>query len=116
LSKSKIYLFTRIKENFALLIRKGAYLEGEMLPSVRNASLDLGVNPNTVQKAYQELADEGYIEIIPKKGAIVKKYSANPEMELIQSIQRELDILKTYYSNDEILNILKDYLKGVNHD
>ncbi len=57
----------RIKNHFKSLIEKGAYLEGEPLPSVRNAALDLGVNPNTVQKAYQALESDGLVEILPKK-------------------------------------------------
>lgn len=114
--KSKIDLFMRIKGNFKSLIEKGAYLEGEMLPSVRKASSDLGVNPNTVQKAYQELADENYIEIIPKKGAYVKKYIHHPEKEIVQSIKQQIDILKKHYKKDEILMMLKNHLEGENHD
>lgn len=116
MAKSKIDLFIRIKRNFKSLIEKGAYLEGEMLPSVRKASSDLGVNPNTVQKAYQELAEENYIEIIPKKGAYVKKYIKHPEKELIQSIENQIDALKKYYSDDDILAILKNYLGEESHD
>jgi GntR family transcriptional regulator len=116
MAKSKIDLFIRIKRNFKSLIEKGAYLEGEMLPSVRKASLDLGVNPNTVQKAYQELAEENYIDIIPKKGAFVKKHIKHPEEELIHSIKKQVDILKKYYSDDDILDIFKKYLGEESHD
>jgi len=116
MSQSKVDLFVRIKRNYKSLIEKGAFLEGEFLPSVRKASLDLGVNPNTVQKAYQELAEEGYIEIIPKKGAYVKKNIHHPEKELIQAIKQQIDALKKYYAKDDILIMLKNHLGGENHD
>jgi GntR family transcriptional regulator len=116
MSISKVDLFIRIKTYYKSLIEKGAYLEGEFLPSVRKASLDLGVNPNTVQKAYQELADENYIEIIPKKGAYVKKYISNPENEIISSIKQNLRELLKYYNKDTILKLIKDHLEGENND
>jgi GntR family transcriptional regulator len=116
MSQSKMDLFVRIKGNYKTLIEKGAFLEGEFLPSVRKASQDLGVNPNTVQKAYQELAEEGYIEIIPKKGAYVIKNMHHPENKLIDSIKQQLDILKKYYAEDDILIMVKNHLEGDKHD
>lgn len=42
----------------------------EQLPSVRSLSKELGVNPNTVQKAYQALESEGIIYSLAGKGAL----------------------------------------------
>lgn len=42
-------------------IAGGILKEGEKLPSVRELSKELTVNPNTVSKAYQELMHEGII-------------------------------------------------------
>ena len=49
----------------------GAYDEERRLPSVRELAADLGVNPNTVQKAYVLLEEKGLICSLPKKGAFV---------------------------------------------
>jgi GntR family transcriptional regulator len=41
------------------------------MPSVRELSGQLAINPNTVQRAYRELEAEGYIYSIPGKGSFV---------------------------------------------
>ena len=46
----------------------GIVQDGDELPSRRVLSARLGVNPNTVARAYYELEDEGVIRSIPKKG------------------------------------------------
>ena len=51
----------------------GLISEGEQLPSVRMLSISLGINPNTVQKAYLELEREGVSLSVPGKGCFVSK-------------------------------------------
>ena len=46
-------------------------LPGEQLPSVRSLAQELGVNPNTVQKAYQLLERDGLIVSAPGKGSFL---------------------------------------------
>lgn len=38
------------------------------LPSVRELAASLAINPNTIQRAYRELENEGYIYTLPGKG------------------------------------------------
>ena len=52
-------------------IELGVLARGEKLPSVRLYAVERKVNPNTVAKAYAELETEGYLRILPKKGAYV---------------------------------------------
>lgn len=54
----------RMKRDIAL----GIIAEGEKLPSCRELALEMGVNPNTVQRAYTTLEEMGVIYTIPKKG------------------------------------------------
>jgi GntR family transcriptional regulator len=115
MSDPKIDVFMRIKNHFKSLIGKGAYLEGESLPSVRQAAMDLGVNPNTVQKAYQALADDQIIEIIPKKGAYVKSYEIN-DNHLVEALKHLLDELMQKRTQQEIIDIITTYLGGKDHD
>lgn len=67
--KQDVYL--EIAERYAQYIRLGVLREGDKLPSVRVAAGDLGVNPNTVQRAYTHLEEQGFIHLLPKKGAYV---------------------------------------------
>ena len=68
--KQDVYI--EIAERYKEYIDKGILSGGEKLPSVREAACTLGVNPNTVAKAYARLEEEGYIVTLPKKGAYVK--------------------------------------------
>ena len=47
----------------------GAVRTDEKLPSVRELATSLSINPNTIQKAYRELEQEGYIYTIAGKGS-----------------------------------------------
>ena len=46
---------------------------GDRLPSVRHLSVELSINPNTIQKAYTELDHRGIIHSVPGKGCFVSE-------------------------------------------
>ncbi|NCC83291.1 MAG: GntR family transcriptional regulator [Clostridia bacterium] len=77
--KSPIYL--QIMEQLVLFISTGVMDAGEKLPSIRELASELGINPNTVARAYAELEQRGVIETIPKKGAFVTSASLRDEVE-----------------------------------
>lgn len=60
-----------IAEEYEKLIRFGALREGEKLPSCRALALQLGINPNTAERAFALLEQRGFVKTIPKKGAFV---------------------------------------------
>ena len=64
-------IYEQIVMGFRELIVNGVLKTDEQLPSVRELSIDLTVNPNTVQKAYKQLEAEGYIYSIKGKGSFV---------------------------------------------
>ncbi len=64
-------VYIEVAERYEKYIRLGVLRDGDKLPSVRVAANDLGVNPNTVQKAYVLLEEKGLICSLPKKGAFV---------------------------------------------
>ena len=66
-------LYIQIKNNYKKMIMSGSLKENEMLPSVRTLAGNLAINVNTVQRAYRELEQEGYIYSIPGKGNFVAK-------------------------------------------
>ena len=67
--KQDVYL--EIAEQYKEYIKLGVIKTGEKLPSVRTLAGELGVNPNTVAKAYSVLENEGLVRSLPKKGAFV---------------------------------------------
>lgn len=67
--KRDVYL--EIAERYERYIALGILRDGDKLPSVRATASELGVNPNTVQKAYTYLEEKGLISALPKKGVFV---------------------------------------------
>lgn len=59
--KSVIPIWIQIRKRLVYLISSGKFERGERLPSVRELSVELGVNYNTVNKVYQDLERDGYI-------------------------------------------------------
>lgn len=55
-------IFVQIRQQLIALILNRTVAENEALPSVRQISTDLSVNPLTVTKAYQSLVDLGMVE------------------------------------------------------
>ena len=67
--KQDVYI--EIAEKYMEYIKLGLIKNGEKLPSVRDAAVELGVNPNTIARAYGLLEEKGYVRALPKKGAFV---------------------------------------------
>ena len=64
-------IYEQVRDSFRQLIITGAMAAGEKIPSVRELSQSLAINPNTIQRAYRELESEGYICTVPGKGSFV---------------------------------------------
>ena len=59
-------IYEQVTEKFRVLIYQEALPAGSRLPSVRQLAMELSINPNTIQRAYAELEQEGLI--YPVKG------------------------------------------------
>lgn len=70
-SRSQAPIYEQIIRQIKELIARGGLVQGEKLPSVRELSSMILVNPNTVSRAYQELEREGVIETLRGKGTFV---------------------------------------------
>ena len=68
---SRVPVYLQIKEQITELIVMGVFPPESRLPSVRALATETGLNPNTVQKAYQELESEGVIYTVGGKGCFV---------------------------------------------
>ena len=60
-------IYEQVKDGLRKLIVTGAMTPDERLPSVRALATQLAINPNTIQRAYTELENEGYIYSVPGK-------------------------------------------------
>ena len=73
--KSRKSIYEQVTDNLKELIMTGTLASGEKLPSVRELSKTITVNPNTVQKAYRELERQGYIYTTSGVGTCVADVS-----------------------------------------
>ncbi|MCI1965694.1 MAG: GntR family transcriptional regulator [Oscillospiraceae bacterium] len=69
--KSRLPIYEQLYRSITRMAALGAMEQGESLPSVRSLAQELGVNPNTVQKAYQMLERDGIIFSVQGKGSFL---------------------------------------------
>lgn len=64
-------IYEQIVDRFQVLIVKGILKADSQLPSVRKLAMELSINPNTIQKAYTILEQQGFIYPIKGRGNFV---------------------------------------------
>lgn len=64
-------IYEQIVEKFQMLILRGILEADSQMPSVRKLAVDLSINPNTIQKAYAMLEQQGYIYSVKGRGNFV---------------------------------------------
>ena len=84
-------LHQQIAEGIKSLIINKIFTENQQLPSVRELSIELTVNPNTVQKAYKELEADGYIYSIKGRGNFVSPVAHTKDDEKIKELYKNLE-------------------------
>ena len=62
-------IYEQVRDGLRRLIITGAIPAGDKLPSVRTLAGQLAINPNTIQRAYEALEQEGYAYSVPGKGS-----------------------------------------------
>ncbi len=87
-------IYEQIKEGLRKLVVSGALSAGEKLPSVRELASQLAINPNTIQRAYRELENEGYIYTLVGKGTFVAE-NGNIDNTREKELLRDFDELVT---------------------
>ncbi|MBW2528657.1 MAG: GntR family transcriptional regulator [Deltaproteobacteria bacterium] len=70
---SDVPIYRQIADEIRALVAMGRLVDGDELPSVRQLGTMVGVNLNTVAKAYRALADEGLVELRHGAGARVRQ-------------------------------------------
>ena len=68
---SRVPIYEQIIEQVEKFIMTGAVAPGDQIPSVRNVSTSLSVNPVTILKAYNDLSTRGVIQSVPGRGYFV---------------------------------------------
>ncbi len=113
-------IYEQIKNGLKRLIVTGAMKEGDKLPSVRALATELAINPNTIQKAYNELENEGYIYSVPGKGSFASgeiKADEHRKEELKQRIRELIAELRFLGAGQgELLALVQEGEEEETHD
>lgn len=88
--KSKQPLYEQLVEQLRRQITLGVMSAGAAMPSVRQLATELGINPNTIQKAYRRMEEEGMIISVPGRGSFISDDLAD-----MLKRQREEQLAKT---------------------
>ena len=115
-------VYEQIVDNIKEQIMTGVLKENTQLPTVRELSQLLTINPHTVQKAFQTLDQEGYIYTIANKGTFVssRKHVKIDEQKVDDTIHMIVEGYKEFIhmgmTQDEIHNKILENMKGSPHD
>ena len=90
--KLPVPIYRQIVDAMRHLLVSGRLQPGDALPTVRDLAVDLGVNFNTVAQAYRILAEEGWLELKRRRGAVVvdRKQPSRPTREREQQYVQRL--------------------------
>lgn len=122
--RSSTPIYEQIELGIKGLILKGGLKSNDKLPSVREMSTILTINPNTISKAYGELERDGIIETLRGKGTFVTdNFKGKVDEKKMDYIQGELKkiILEANYggiSKEEFLKLVLEIFSelGVNEN
>lgn len=108
-------LYEQIVEKYRLLILKGVLSSGERMPSVRQLAVELSINPNTIQRAYMELEQQGLIYPVKGKGNYVADSRELQEISR-KDYEKELKGLvfrgrELGFSQDELIYFVRTWYK-----
>ncbi len=115
-SKSRKSIYEQVVDSMKEMILSKVLVADEKLPSVRDLSRTLTVNPNTVQKAYRELERLGYVYSMAGLGTFVSEPAEGQidEMLLVNGkIQLKNSIRELYYAGlnkAEIMEIIQEVI------
>ena len=90
-------LYEQVTEKFRTLIYQGVLPADSRIPSVRQLAMELSINPNTIQRAYMTLEQEGLIYPVKGKGNFVadtqkiqEKSKENFRQEFLELVRKTI--------------------------
>jgi len=111
-------IYIQIMNLLTKRIISGELKGGEKLPSVRELSTELKVNPNTIQRSYQELEREGVVytqrgmgTFVSEDRKILNELKQNTASSIITHFMQDMSSLG--FSKEEIIGLIQDMAKEI---
>ena len=105
-------VYLQLKERLRGYIISGIYKPNERIPSVRELAAGLSVNPNTIQRAYRELEEEGYIYTVSGRGSFAADSEQVFEKRKKELLSRYSETVKELMflgvSKDEMVAVIEE--------
>ena len=100
-------IYAQIVDGLRQQIAAGILQPGDKLPSVRELASALAINPNTIQRAYRELEQGGYIATVTGKGCFVCAQTKEANTDLLAEFDRITEaLLSSGVTREELLERL----------
>lgn len=87
-------IYEQIVERFQMLIVKGVLEPDSQMPSVRSLATELSINPNTIQKAYTLLEQQGFIYPVKGRGNFVSGNQALKEQQKLLFFEKFRSLIR----------------------
>lgn len=116
-TKDDTPVYIQLQNQVLDYIALGILQKDDQLPSVRTLSKGLGINPNTVARAYSNLEIQGYVYSKPAKGVFVNATNVQDivyEKKLEEFRHKLEDCKNVGISKETILQLVEDIYKGGN--
>jgi GntR family transcriptional regulator len=86
-------VYVQIASQIRARIASGELRAGMVLPSVRSVASDLGINLNTVARAYRILEEERFVSIRDRAGAVVASPARSIDGSVVEGLDEELGVV-----------------------
>lgn len=114
--KSRLPIYEQLCRSITKAAALGALEPNAALPSVRSLAQELGINPNTVQKAYQILEYDGIIYSLPGKGSFLSPDASaltrQKELALERLTQAAENAAECGIDEEQAIKIIKNVFSG----
>lgn len=105
--RSRTPIYEQIINNVKELALAGIFKPDEQIPSIRQLTQQIGINPNTIQKAYAELERQGVIYTLAGRGAFVssdtEKLTEAKRGEILKDVEISVAESKKYFIPKETI-------------
>ncbi|HET9031038.1 MAG TPA: GntR family transcriptional regulator [Candidatus Aquilonibacter sp.] len=107
---SALPVYAQLQQQFMSAIGRGELRRGEQLPSVRDVAASLGINPNTVNRAYAELERDGMVATKRGRGTFVAgTRNASDVRKLVEIADRFVAHARSLgYEGSQIVSSVRD--------
>jgi len=118
-ASSGVPIYLQIETQVKNAIAAGALKPARPLPSVRKLASELGINPNTAARAYQNLERDGVISTVPGGGSYVAdnvpRFLKSEKLRRLQPYARQIAVegAQLGLTDEEILKMVQEELESL---